>query len=186
MRAVPRSKFIAGLESQSAKPGRLALDAAVAESICDDLVSKTRWRYGVARAKKYGLLISQYNSVWSTFDPSGRPYGGLGGLSGVQIACDLGLDDATRVDETDPWTQVPMLLIEYDPGHTMIRFPTFVEAWSSDPPNYYFQIAPAKTPWAETRPWRSPPAGYGPSVRPEVVHFPTPVAGVRSRVLERW
>lgn len=181
VRVTARGRFEVDLLSQAGHRG-IALTPAFIHDLCDDLVSTGRWRIGVKRAQRYGLNLALH-TMWATFDNHGKAYGGLVGLSAVEIACDLGFDSANEKAET--WTRdVPLLVLEYDPSPIRFQYPTMVEAWGSDPPNYYFTPAVADSPWGETRPWRNPPGRHVPKPMPEVVHAVVAFDALRSHAME--
>jgi hypothetical protein len=178
VRVTSKAALVRGLQAQSTSSG-LGLTYAVAIRLVDDLTS-ARWESGVQRATDLGLNIGIF-VIWATFATEDMTYAGLSG-SAQDIACELGFDDAAGAGvayEGD----LPLLLIEYEPPtDTEVRFPTAIEAWAADPPNYYFTPAPAGARWGMTQPWPNAKPHHRP--RPEVVHRPVAVETVTDRVRE--
>jgi hypothetical protein len=181
VRATTRSSFINGLQDQARKK-KVVLPAVVAAKIADDMVDPVEWTTARRQLALMRMNLSAF-VVWATFDPANRPYADLAGLTADEVACDLGLDDARSATETYR-RRGSLLLTAYDPSPETVHIPTMVEAWGSDPPNFYFVSAPPDSRHGETRPWRTPPRGHIPRRRPEVVHAPSPASGLRSHSLE--
>lgn len=163
---------------------RVKAPPSVISDIMNDLMSETRWVVGVRRAREYGLLLG-HRVQWATFAPSnGLMYAGLDGLSARAIACDLGFDRGP--DGTASWEdQLPLLISSYSSTDLDPRFPTMVEAWHPDSPNYYFMPAVDKSEWGLTRPWpERPPGSVG--GRPEVVHDAPAVESLGAPILQAW
>lgn len=169
VRVTPRAAFIRAIQRQKTPSG--CPSAAVARSLVDDLSSARNFRRGLQRAQDMSLNLSLY-AVWATFRT------GVGARAQIprtaqRLACDLGFDDAAgrgvayRGD-------LPLAVLEYKPLHVEPKIPTMVEAWASDPLNYYFSPGPLGQNWGQTMIWPNPvPRSVS---RPEVVHAPTPLA----------
>ena len=166
---------------QAIDAGRPLPDSTI-DQLIEMLLDRTKWEAGVTWAQALKLRLSRY-SVWSTFNRDGLPYGDLEHLTAEEIASELGFDDADGMGVA--WSgDRPLLLFEYDVGGLEIHVPTVVEAWGSDPVNYYFSPAPTGMKWGLTRPW--PNAGNEAYARPEVVHDPPVFDSITSVFKENW
>jgi hypothetical protein len=179
VRVTSIDSFLNALQVQM---GPCAIPRSILSEIVDQLMNSADWRTARKRLELHNLNLSAY-SMWATFDPSGKPFAGLSGLSAEQIACDLGLDDPKSVNESYA-RLAPLMLLQYDPAPQTVHVPTMVEAWAAVPPNYYFSPAAVGTEWGLTRPWRSPPKGHRARSRPEVVHSPSHSCQLLSHALE--
>jgi hypothetical protein len=178
VRAVGKGSFTRSLIGQITPTGK-RIGRAAAESLVAELSDQKRWEAGRKRAEDLGLRIGLY-TVWATFSIPAQPYAGLP-FDAQRVACALGLDDADGKGIAYV-SDLPLLLLEYVPDHDEVKMPTMIEAWATDPPNYYFTPAPESEPVGWTQPW--PSAAEEEKPRPEVVHRPVGFAGLRRVVIE--
>jgi hypothetical protein len=178
VRVIGKDQLRRNLEGQV--PHGVVLPPGTAADIVDDLVDSEKWQWGRERCVELGLGIGNY-VIWATFAESGGADFPDEALCASDIACDLGFDDAAGLGVA-VGTDLPLLQVTYSPTSVECRFPTVIEAWASEPFNYYFQPAPAGMPWGLTQPW--PNAREGARGRPEVVHSPTPLSDITGPLRE--
>lgn len=172
VRAVTRTAFIDAVRAQKTAHGAFLTARAVRE-IVDNLTDEHRWQVGQQKAVDLGIDIGRF-TIWATFSSTPQAFAGLPS-SATGVARELGWDDGITRGVYYKGAR-PIFLLEYNPSDENILFPTMIEAWASDPLNYYFQPAPAGAPHGRTRPWANSPEGTLP--RPEVVHSPYSMAAL--------
>lgn len=178
VRATPRADLSLKLQSQPLPGSGDMLSVTEVDSLLDDLEDPYRWHIAAATAGGWGLDLSLY-TAWATFSLVGAPYGGLPTVS-TQIACALGFDEP-NAGGVGYRGDLPLLIIEYASTGIEPKYPTMIEAWANETPNYYFMPAPVGQPHGWTHVW--PNDGSGQVPRPEVVHPPAPVGSVVSPML---
>ena len=177
VRVIGKQTFVKNLENQLANGTVLTGDSI--DNVVADLTDPELWREGQARSREMKLDVGSY-VVWATFAEDGGEAIPKT-LAASDVACDLGFDNPqTRGVAIGP--DVPLIELTYEPIEVECRFPTAIEAWASDPLNYYFQPAPAGADWGVTQPW--PNARDESHGRPEVVHSPTPLADITGPLRE--
>jgi hypothetical protein len=177
VRVVGTQQLLRNLVAQ--RPAGLILTDDVVTDLVSDLTDPEQWQDGRARCEILKLNVGSY-VVWATFAEDARE-AFPETLAASDVACDLGFDNpAARGIAVGP--DVPLLELTYAPREVQCRFPTAIEAWASDPFNYYFQPAPAGMPWGVTQPW--PNSRDESRGRPEVVHSPTPLAEITGPLRE--
>jgi hypothetical protein len=168
-RATPKKDLIEGFLAQGSVHGA-PIPRSTVVSIVDQICDPRRWRAGRERAVREGLTITR-RLAWATFSAPWMPYSGHDGESAELISCDLGLPP--RFSRRGVRTAFsPVLVLDYA-FVGQARIPTVVEAWGSNPLNYYFSPAPQAedVETGLTKPWDNPPRGSRGGQR-EVVHDP--------------
>lgn len=178
LRARPFKAFCRDLLRQDDKNGGPISEDTVLELLIS-LTNPATWEMGTARCDDLGIAHSIY-AVWATFSENGEEVFPPG-TTAQEIACDLGFDDA---DGTAIYasSDLPILLFTYDPNDPDPHIPTAIEAWASEPLNYYFSPSLAGRSWGYTQPWPTKtPRG---TPRPEVVHGRIPLVSLTQEVVE--
>ncbi len=177
-RAITRTRLVSALRAQPTKSGtRLTLTAA--NNLIDGLVDNRDWPASVQLADDLGLRMGLF-TIWATFsETGGQPYAGLP-HNATALARELGWDDADSKGVYYKGDR-PILLLEYESEDDDLRFPTMIEAWATEPLNYYFLPAPIGASHGRTKPWANAPDGT--PGWPEAVHAPYGARSLTRRVL---
>jgi hypothetical protein len=175
VRVTTRAGLVRAIRAQKTPSGYPS--RAAADSIVTDLESGSTFSRGIQRAHDLSLNLAMY-AVWATFRIGTDERGKIPGTA-QRLACDLGFDDAAGSGVRYAG-DLPLAVLEYEPAAVEAKIPTMIEAWASDPLNYYFSPGPLGQKWGQTVTW---PNAVPRSVsRPEVVHAPTPLADLVKKI----